>query len=67
LEEDLQAGSTLAADFTVNNTIPVSVNCPVCGGSCSITIPDQLANGNSDEIWAMMIGAIRFSLLLIGM
>lgn len=60
LQEDLQAGK-LIVDLKIDNTIPFSFNCRVCGDNCTITIPGQL-DGGWDKIWPVMNGLIRFSL-----
>ncbi len=56
LQEDIQAGK-LIVDLKINNTIPFQFSCPVCGGTCTVTIPDQLLTGTSafptpaDLVW----------------
>jgi hypothetical protein len=63
LQEDITSGKLLV-DLKIDNTIPFSFSCPVCGANCSITIPHQLDQGRLDEIWVLMIRLIRFPLAL---
>jgi hypothetical protein len=46
LQEDIQSGK-FVVNLTINNTIPFQFSCPVCGATCTVTIPDQLLTGTS--------------------
>jgi len=59
LQEDITAGK-LIVDLQVNNTIPLSFTCAVCGARCTVTIPEGIDEGKWDEIWRWMIRLIRF-------
>lgn len=63
LQEDITAGK-LVVDLKIDNTIPFSFSCPVCGADCTITIPEQIDEGRWDEVWHLMIWLIRFPLRL---
>jgi hypothetical protein len=41
LQENITSGKEVV-DLKINNTIPFSFSCPVCGASCTITIPEQI-------------------------
>jgi hypothetical protein len=61
LQEDITSGKLLV-DLKVDNTIPFSFSCPVCGAKCAITIPQQLDHSSLDKVWVLMIRLIRFPL-----
>ena len=39
LDKDIPQGTTFSVDAKVDGLIPLKVNCPVCGGNCTVTIP----------------------------
>jgi hypothetical protein len=49
LQEDVTAGK-IVVDLKLNNTIPFSFSCPVCGATCVVTAPAQF---DQAEIWAL--------------
>jgi hypothetical protein len=59
LQEDITAGK-LVVDLKINNTIPFAFSCPVCGATCTITIPKQIDQASWDEIWDLMFRLILF-------
>ncbi|SPF48626.1 exported hypothetical protein [Candidatus Sulfopaludibacter sp. SbA4] len=63
LQEDITSGK-LVVDLKIDNTIPFAFSCPVCGATCTITIPEQVDDGNWNEMWVLMFGLIRFPLAL---
>lgn len=63
LQEDIQAGK-LIVDLKVDTTIPFQFSCPVCGASCTITVPKQVDDGKFNELWVLMFGLIRLPLTL---
>jgi len=63
LQEDITSGK-LVVDLKIDNTIPLAFACPVCGGNCTIAIPEQVDDGKWNEMWVLMFGLIRFPLAL---
>lgn len=64
LQEDITSGK-LIVDLKIDNTIPFSFNCPLCGADCTFTVPEQPDHGRWDKLWRLMIRLIRFPLALI--
>jgi hypothetical protein len=64
LQEDITAGK-LVVDLKIDNSIPFSLSCPICGADCSITLPEQIDQGTWEQIWVLMIRLIRFPLGLL--
>jgi hypothetical protein len=67
LQEDITSGK-LVVDLKVNNITPVQFTCPVCGATCTLTIPEQQQQNQQqwDETWALMTQTVfRFPLFLI--
>lgn len=58
LQEDITNGK-LIVDLNINNTTPLSFACPVCGASCTVTIPQQLDHGQWNRIWDLLMALIR--------
>ena len=59
LQENITAGK-LIVDLNIDNTIPFSFACPVCGASCTITIPEQIDDGRWEQVLHLMIRLIQF-------
>ncbi len=59
LQEDITSGK-LVVDLKIDNTIPLSFACPVCGAKCAITIPEQLDGGRWEQVLHLMIRLIQF-------
>jgi hypothetical protein len=63
LQEDITSGK-LVVDLKIDNTVPVSFSCPVCGAYCTIAVPKQIDDGKWDKVWHLMIRLIRLPLAL---
>ncbi len=61
LQEDVTAGK-IVVDLTLNSTTPFQFTCPVCGGTCAITVPEQF---DQSEIWALFFSLVPFPAFLI--
>ncbi len=61
LQEDITSGK-FVVDMKINNNIPFSFSCPVCGAKCTIPIPEQLQASIWDDILMLTIRFIRFQL-----
>jgi hypothetical protein len=46
LQENITSGKEVV-DLKINNTIPFSFSCPVCGADCTITVPEQIDDSTS--------------------
>jgi hypothetical protein len=53
LQEDVTAGK-LIVDLKVDDTIPFQFTCPVCGTTCTFSIPPQVG----PEIWELMVWSV---------
>jgi hypothetical protein len=66
LQEDITSGK-LIVDLKVNNTTPVQFACPVCGATCTITMPEQLnqdQNQQGGNIWDLIAHLSRLPISL---
>jgi hypothetical protein len=61
LQEDVTSGHIIV-NLTLNNTIPFQFNCPVCGVSCTITIPSQV---DQPDFWNLFFSIHPFPAFLI--
>ena len=59
LQENITSGK-LVVDLKIDNTIPFSFACPVCGAKCAITIPEQIDDGRWEQVLHLMIRLIQF-------
>jgi len=53
LQEDVTAGK-LIVDLKVDDIIPFQFTCPVCGATCTFSIPPQVG----PEIWELMVWSV---------
>ena len=53
LQEDVTAGK-LIVDLKVDDNIPFQFSCPVCGATCTFSIPPQVG----PEIWELMVWSV---------
>ena len=54
LQEDITSGK-LVVDLKIDQTIPFSFSCPVCGADCTIPIPEHIKKGSWKQIQDLMI------------
>ena len=59
LQENIPSGK-LVVNLKIDNTIPFSFACPVCGAKCAITIPEQIDDGRWEQVLHLMIRLIKF-------
>lgn len=61
LQEDVQAGK-LVVDLKINNVIPFSFSCPICGATCTLAAP---APFDQAELWHLFFSLYPFAPFLI--
>lgn len=59
LQENITSGK-LIVDLKIDNTIPFSFACPVCGAKCAITIPEKIDDGKLEQVFHLIIRLIQF-------
>ena len=58
LQENITSGK-LVVNLKIDNNIPFSFACPVCGAKCAITIPEQIDDGRWEQVLHLLIRLIR--------
>ena len=59
LQENITSGK-LVVNLKIDNNIPFSFACHVCGAKCAITIPEQIDEGRWEQVLHLMIRLIQF-------